>query len=206
MLNSYTADEDKIIDNQLVKTNLDEFIKNIVENFEFEAKLKNIELHTYLEPIKLKVNQNALFSVVGNLISNAIKYSPKNTTVKLSLLNEEQQWKMIITDQGPGFAKEDLDKMFQLQTTLSSSPTGNEISTGIGLYSIKKTVERYRGTVELNQDYKNGAEFIIIFPKSINYILPILSNTNKMTIGTASKITRKGSSVKRLDFCIKVRQ
>lgn len=168
LLNSYTADDNNLHDNQLVKTNLDNFVKNIVENFEFEAKLKNIELHTYLEPIKLKVNQNALFSVVGNLISNAIKYSPKNTAVKLSLLNEEQQWKIIITDQGPGFAKEDLDKMFQLQTTLSSSPTGNEISTGIGLYSIKKTVERYRGTVELNQDYKNGAEFIIIFPKEKN--------------------------------------
>ena len=167
LLNSYTADDEHLDENQLVLTKVDEFIKNIVENFEFEAKLKNIEITSFLEPLKLKVNQNGLFSVVGNLISNSIKYSPKNTIVKLSLLNEKQAWKIIVSDQGPGFTFDDYDKMFQLQTTLSSSPTGNEISTGIGLYSVKKTVERYKGTIVLNKDYTKGAEFIITFPKSV---------------------------------------
>lgn len=167
LLNSYTADEETLDDNQLVFTKVDEFIKNIVENFEFEAKLKNIEINAFLEPLKLKVNQNGLFSIVGNLISNSIKYPPKNTVVKISLLNEKQAWKISVSDQGPGFTTDDYDKMFQLQTTLSSSPTGNEISTGIGLYSVKKTVERYKGTIVLNKDYKNGAEFIITFPKAV---------------------------------------
>uniref|UniRef100_UPI004049F869 tetratricopeptide repeat-containing sensor histidine kinase n=3 Tax=Flavobacterium sp. TaxID=239 RepID=UPI004049F869 len=165
LLNSYTADEDELHNSILVKTKVNGFIKNMIENFEFEAKLKNIVLNSYLEPLELSVNQNALFSVVGNLISNAIKYSPKNTMVKISLLNEKKYWKIIVSDQGPGFADEDLSKMFQLQTPLSSNPTGNEISTGIGLYSVKKTVERYNGTVVLNPDYKKGAEFICTFPK-----------------------------------------
>ena len=166
LLNSYTAEEDYLNEKQLVLTKVDDFIKNVVENFEFEAKLKNIELHSYLESLNLKVNQNGLFSIVGNLLSNSIKYSPKNTTIKLSLLNEKNCWKIIVSDQGPGFSVDDIDQMFQIQTTLSSSPTGNEISTGIGLYSVKKTVERYKGTILLNKDYKNGAEFIVTFPKT----------------------------------------
>jgi signal transduction histidine kinase len=165
LLNSYTADDESLTNKSLVTTQVDKFVLNVVENFEFEAKLKNISLSTYLEPLKIDVNQNALFSIVGNLISNAIKYSPKNTLVKLSLLNEKNQWKIIISDQGPGFLPEDYSKMFQLQSTLSSNPTGKEISSGIGLYSIKKTVERYNGTVALNKEYKNGAEFICTFPK-----------------------------------------
>ena len=69
-----------------------------------------------------------------------------------------------IKDEGPGLTDEDQQKLFKRFSSLSSSPTGNETSTGLGLYIVKKLVTSMGGEVSCESTYGEGAEFNVEFP------------------------------------------
>lgn len=161
--NTYTDESDKrkvILRKMCIKELLDEIIKG----FLYEFKLKKIAIRTYLEEFEALVNKNALFTVLGNLFSNALKFSPKETEIFIQARKKEKHWELLIRDQGPGFSIADREKMFGMFTPLSAIPTNNEISTDLGLFSVKKTLQFIGGDIQLNTQYVEGAEFICKFP------------------------------------------
>lgn len=167
--NTYTDESDKrkvILRKMCIKELLDEIIKG----FLYEFKLKKIAIRTDLEEFEALVDKNAVFTVLGNLISNALKFSPKGTEVFIQSRKKETHWELLVRDQGPGFSIADREKMFGMFTTLSAIPTNQEVSTGLGLFSVKKTLHFIGGDLQLNTQYVEGAEFICRFP---------LDNANK---------------------------
>ncbi len=120
----------------------------------------NIEKNVFAQIDTLKTYQ-----IIDNVLNNAIKYSPNNQSiwVSLSLTNSDVQ--IIIRDNGQGFSSEEKEKLFQKFTKLSARPTGNEISTGLGLFICKRLVEIQNGKIEAESKGKNqGSTFIVSFP------------------------------------------
>lgn len=111
-------------------------------------------------------DNNLTFQVIQNVLSNAIKFSPvnKNIFISIGLSEDCRMVETRIKDEGPGFTEEDKTKVFQKFARLSAQPVGGDFSTGLGLSIVKKLVELMNGDITLNSEKGNGAEFIISLP------------------------------------------
>ncbi len=120
-------------------------------------------------------SEKTLQDVFFNLIGNALKFSPKDSKVLVSFSRSAKYFEIRIRDQGPGFTAADFSKLFKNSTRLSAKPTGNETSTGIGLYSAKKSLENFNALIEVANNLQVGACITIKFPSSL---LAESTNTN----------------------------
>lgn len=104
-----------------------------------------------------------LSRILDNLVSNAIKFSPKGSSIYVSGRSTPQELQLMVKDQGPGFADQDKPFLYQKFRKLSARPTANESSNGLGLAIVKTLVDRLNGTIELITSTK-GSEFIVRIP------------------------------------------
>ena len=134
--------------------NLSEFFEIAIEPFYTTAQNKNIQLtmnwgdnlpDVYADP-------NQLRQLTLNLVSNAIKYTPQGGTVTVHAQYNDGVLLFSVTDTGLGMTSDDIANAFQEFRRLSARPTGNESSTGLGLFIVKKVVDMYDGTVNIQSD------------------------------------------------------
>ncbi|MCH8556837.1 MAG: hypothetical protein LAT84_03390 [Balneolia bacterium] len=166
LLNIFEKDN-KSIETELTNLNTRELVEKVVAEFKPLAIQKHITIRTELDDQNLTAHKDSLIGILSNLISNAIKYSPSNSMVSVISRVMENNWEIIIRDQGPGFSADDLENIFKPFSRLSATPTGDETSTGVGLYSVKTSVLRMNGEIFVNQDYKEGAEFVCRIPVEV---------------------------------------
>lgn len=102
--------------------------------------------------------------ILDNLISNAIKYSPSQTTVLVRVLKSKDSIRVEVQDEGPGLNEEDKKRLFGKFARLSAQPTGGEHSTGLGLSIVKRLTEAMRGRVGCDSALGIGATFFVEFP------------------------------------------
>jgi signal transduction histidine kinase len=115
------------------------------------------------------IDERRFRQVLENLISNAVKYSPKQSSITVTLESRPQDIVRIsVQDQGPGITQEDKEKMFQFFQRLSAQPTGGENSTGVGLAIVKQIVELHQGTLWVESSPETGVQgstFIVEIPQ-----------------------------------------
>jgi len=142
-------------------------LKKVMNQYELRAREKQIQLHCEMpgEELKVMADESAIDGVLENLISNAIKYSPKNKNIWIKAYSENGTAAIEIQDEGPGLTAEDKQDLFKKFKTLSAEPTGGEHSNGLGLYIVKNMIERMDGSIECKSEYGNGATFIVNLPK-----------------------------------------
>jgi signal transduction histidine kinase len=110
-------------------------------------------------------DQDRLAEAVDNLVSNAIKYSPKGAAIDVTVERRDGQASVAVRDQGPGLSREDMSRLFGRFQRLSAQPTGGETSTGLGLSIAKRIVELHGGTIEAQSEGQGrGAVFEILLP------------------------------------------
>lgn len=134
----------------------------IIENHKILALDKGIEIENLVseELPNTSYDPEALESVFGNLISNSIKYSPRNTTIHVFHRTEKGKLTIYVKDEGLGMTEDDLKKVFGEFAKLSARPTAGEGSSGLGLSIVKKLVEQMGGTVKAESEGRNeGSTF-----------------------------------------------
>ncbi len=164
------------IELEKLRVNLEQFdlipiIEDIIDQNKSAAAAKEISVNFNSSDKSLFVyaDINLMSQVVDNLLSNALKFSPKGKNVWIrakklqpeEILNGGLNVKIEILDEGPGISDEDKKKLFGRFAKLSAKPTGNEHSTGIGLFLVKKFVEAMNGKVWCESELNNGAKFIV---------------------------------------------
>lgn len=105
-----------------------------------------------------------LKQVFENLISNALKYSPKGSTIEVRSGLQGKEWCVEVADQGPGFTESDLPRLFGFFQRLSARPTGGESSTGVGLAVVKHIVDLHQARIHLSRNTPQGATFAFCLP------------------------------------------
>ena len=110
-------------------------------------------------------DRTATAQVLDNFISNAVKYSPLKSTVRLQALAANGRATVAITDEGPGLSDDDQKKLFRKFTRLSAKPTGGESSNGLGLSIVKRLAEAMGGAVECQSRLGKGSTFIVHLPE-----------------------------------------
>ena len=142
------------------KTNLFNFSKNIIQDFEREAKKRDIDfsLNTNNPELEVYLDQNLMDKVYFNLLSNAFKFTPEKG--KISILIREDMSKNVVKihfkDSGIGIPENELKEVFN---AFYQGSNNYRNSSGIGLHLSKSFVDLHKGIIEINS--KNGAEFII---------------------------------------------
>lgn len=96
--------------------------------------------------------------VIDNLLSNANKFSPPGSTVRISLSREAENAVFAVQDQGPGVPPQERQGLFGEYQKGSALPTGGEKSTGLGLAIAKRIVEAHGGSIWVKSD-DSGATF-----------------------------------------------
>ncbi len=147
-------------------TDVASLVINAVSECRVQADAKKQVIECSLEPnVKAKVDPARLKEVFVNLISNAIKYSPCEKVINISLKHAGEKFRFEVKDEGQGLTPDDMKKLFMKFQRLSAKPTGGESSTGLGLAIVKQIVELHNGQVWAESEGKDkGATFIVEIP------------------------------------------
>lgn len=125
---------------------------------------------TLINEIPANMTANAdkemINTVLRNLVSNAIKYTPINGSVNIKAVNEEDEIKITVTDTGVGMDSEKLQKLFRLDQNLSTPGTEKEKGTGLGLILCKEFIEKNHGKIWAESSPGQGSSFIFTLPAS----------------------------------------
>ncbi|MBL7887723.1 MAG: response regulator [Flavobacterium sp.] len=145
----------------LKEGNIGTFLTSIVEPFEYQAKERELKFDSTIA----KTNENHYFDkdviekIVTNLLSNALKYTPENQTIKFSSFIENKQLKLIVSNSGSEIKKDDLPKLFERFYQKNETQKG----VGIGLALVKELVDLYKGKIETKLDHTT-LSFVIELP------------------------------------------
>jgi signal transduction histidine kinase len=114
----------------------------------------------------VNADKNKITEVLENLISNAIKYSEFGKKIRVNVYQENNSAIIKVLDEGPGLSNTDKEKMFNKFQKLSAKPTGNETSTGLGLYIAKRIITKHEGQIWVESELGAGSAFFISLPLS----------------------------------------
>ncbi len=142
-------------------------VKSIIEDYQMRANAKQIQLYFEFEtqPYLTWIDNNLAHQILENLISNAVKYSFFGQEIWVRLKDQEEFVYCEVQDNGPGLSKEDQLKLFGKFTRLSPRPTGDEHSTGLGLFIVKKLAEAMHAEIGCRSSQGEGSTFFVAFRK-----------------------------------------
>ncbi len=150
---------------ELTSIDAAEFARDAARRHAVLAAVKDIRVVLgAVSPGTIVADRVRLRQVVDNLVSNAVKYSPKSSTVTLDMVDGPEAWLLSVRDQGPGLAEQDRAKLFKDFSRLSARPTGGERSTGLGLAITKRIVDAHGGTIGVDSVPGEGATFWVRLP------------------------------------------
>ncbi|NBV14221.1 MAG: sensor histidine kinase [Sphingobacteriia bacterium] len=149
------------------KINLKELVFNILNLFSEVILNKEINIVNEIsEDQFLVADNNMLSTILRNLISNAIKFTPNGKTIIVSVANMDGNIKISVQDEGTGIQEEDLPKLFNSLSPLSTYGTQGEKGSGLGLLLCKDFIERHNGIIEVNSIWGGGSTFSFTLPQA----------------------------------------
>jgi PAS domain S-box-containing protein len=118
----------------------------------------------YLPNQVINIDKNMLLTVMRNLLSNALKFTNKGGKVTVIVSQSANGTTINVNDNGVGIPEENLKNLFRIDKKISTTGTGNETGTGLGLLLCKDFVEANNGTISVESEVGKGSSFTISFP------------------------------------------
>ncbi|MER3461890.1 MAG: PAS domain-containing sensor histidine kinase, partial [Armatimonadota bacterium] len=138
---------------------------DVAAAFRGVAQLSGIAFEQHLEPLPLLLaDPDRVGQVVGNLLSNAFKFTPKNGRVTLRARAQDGRLRLEVEDTGPGIPPEQIDRLFQRYGRTRSALERGIGGTGLGLYISKAIVEAHDGHIGVNSVPGKGSCFCVELP------------------------------------------
>ncbi|HEC60786.1 MAG TPA: GHKL domain-containing protein [bacterium] len=148
-----------------------DFAKLLQENVKFfenraEEREIDMELYTLIQDASVYGSEEGLRSIITNLISNAIKYTPRGGRITLRLFESKDQIVFEISDTGIGIPKAEQERVFREFFRASNAKTASKTGTGLGLAIVKAAVEQHSGTINVESEEGKGTTFRIFLNKA----------------------------------------
>ena len=131
------------------------------------AKNKEIDIHYDIpEDFVAFADENMFESVIRNLVSNSVKFTPKGGRITVSANSvSENLLEISITDSGIGMSQKMISDLFRLDKNISRKGTDGELSTGLGLIICKDFIEKHGGKMRIESEVGKGSTFRFTLPK-----------------------------------------
>ncbi|MEE4198319.1 MAG: ATP-binding protein [Bacteroidales bacterium] len=151
------------------KTDIFELVTDNLNLFRGKADNKNIKLISKVDiGTYAYIDKNMIRTVIRNLVSNAIKYTPQHGEIGIKTAVNENFIDVTVYDTGIGIPPENMDKIFKLDTNISTQGTDEEVGTGLGLIIAQEFIHKNGGKISVSSQEGKGSEFTISLPAYTN--------------------------------------
>jgi two-component system sensor histidine kinase VicK len=152
----------------VVQYKLREVVTDVVQEFATIAPDRHINVDAS-DQLELKGDKDKIHQVIYNLVSNAVKFSPKNMTIDISLKEKNSQAIVCIQDHGRGIPKESLNRIFDRFYKAETVSSHLESGMGLGLYICTEIIKHQNGKLWVESEPNRGSTFC--------FTLPLLNST-----------------------------
>jgi signal transduction histidine kinase len=149
------------------KINLTDFTEKICNLLKVYADRKEINLINEIENSIIIADYDMLATVFRNLISNAIKFSYKNSFIRIICEDFKSYYEISIMDNGVGISLENIEKLFRVDVHHSTPGTSSEQGSGLGLILCREFVEKHKGKIWVESEINKGSTFKFTISKNI---------------------------------------
>lgn len=149
---------------EMALADLGALINEVVRLDRMTAERKGITINLSIDPLPddLVFDHRKMRQVIDNLVSNAIKFSPRDTDIRVTARCVKDDVSITVKDQGPGIPENERGKLFETFGKTSVRPTGGETSTGLGLAICRRIVLGHGGRIEVDCPDGGGSEFRVV--------------------------------------------
>ncbi len=147
------------------KLNLSSVFHNILEISNSNAKIKNISLnYIQTDDIEVYADVNMLNIVLRNLIVNAIKFTNSNGEITVYAVKNQNYIEITVSDNGVGMNEETRNKLFKIDSNITTAGTADEKGSGLGLILCKEFIEKQGGEIWVESELGKGSDFKFTLP------------------------------------------
>ncbi len=148
-----------VINLKLEQVSVQKIINSLISLFQAHAEKKDIRIEAQDCDGYILADAARFQQALGNLISNAVKYSPLHTTIRIWIIQEDDSIHICVGDEGPGIPVDERSRLFTQFGKLSTRPTDGEHSTGLGLWIVKQMINLQGGQVGVECPPEGGSVF-----------------------------------------------
>ena len=140
--------------------------KKSVESFQAQAARRNVELsfEATEEPLIATAESNGVTTIVNNLVSNAIHYTPDHGLVQVRTRRTDEWIEIEVTDNGIGISEEHQARVFERFYRVDRARSREKGGTGLGLAIVKHLTQAFKGQLDLTSQVGKGSSFRILLP------------------------------------------
>lgn len=151
------------------KSNLKFDIEDVLNVMNELAVKKNINLTSEIEDqLICSYDKYMINTVLRNLISNAIKFTPSFGSISVNAYKSENEIIVTVKDSGVGITKEDIQKIFRLDTPFTRRGTDDEPGTGLGLILCQEFIKKHNSKLWVESEVNKGSTFSFSLPLNLN--------------------------------------
>ncbi|HKK14727.1 MAG TPA: ATP-binding protein [Gammaproteobacteria bacterium] len=144
---------------------LDDLIRDVLQGQRVAMLGRRIGLRTRLDPVIITADAGKLRTVVDNLLSNALKYSPEGGELEIAVTSTQKGWvDLEVADQGPGIPPEERARVFDAFYQGASQSVGHVKGSGLGLSIAREFVQAHGGSIEVLDHGGGGTRVRVRLP------------------------------------------
>ncbi len=148
-----------------VNLNLSTIIQEVINLLDGDALHKNISLQPIIDhSLTVLADENMVKTILRNLISNAIKFTPNNGSIFIKTTSMQNEVEVTIEDTGVGIPTDTLPRLFQIDKAITTKGTAQEPGTGLGLLLCKEFIEKHNGKIWIKSEVGKGSKFRFTLP------------------------------------------
>ena len=151
---------------------LNHYLQESLQHFESYAEQKELQLtyHSSFTKLDVWLDRNKMDSILRNLLSNALKYTPKGGCVTLEASHTKSNWSIVLTDTGIGIPQQDQYKLFKALFRGKNAISQPISGSGVGMLLTKRLIQSHQGKITFSSKENAGSSFHLTFPlKSKHY-------------------------------------
>jgi signal transduction histidine kinase len=153
------------VEKKIVEINFKSFVEELFQDLSFSSGHPPVKLHFSLHDEIIHTDINRLQTIIGNILSNGIKYSDRKKSeswIRIKSRKENQTWQIEIEDNGIGIEASHLPKLFDMFYRANEQSTGS----GLGLYIVAESLQSLEGSIEVSSEIGQGTKFVIRIPET----------------------------------------
>ena len=168
MLKLSKLEKQEIVTNK-TEYRLDNQIRKAIIMLDEKINSKKIKISLDSSEVSIYEDEDLIMEIWINLINNAIKYSNENGEIKIKVIEEENDVKVSIKDEGIGIPKDKQERIFEKFYQVENSRAGE--GSGLGLAIVKRIVDLIKGKIEVESKEKQGTKIMVSIPKETDVLV-----------------------------------